>query len=148
MLKLTQEGLIQQKYTTDKEVTLSPTMDEELRSDTGSDIRFHDEISGGSLSRVETYHQLMHHNKKLVYEIKIGVISAIGSIIIIVCLVYIIVQCRRGSAKLYNNYVRNRRPLEKGKSSSSPHDSTESLLNTKTNTKVTISKAHDMEFFV
>lgn len=123
-------------------------MDNTLGSNTGSDIRFHDEISNGSPSNVEMYHRLMHDNKKLIYEIKIGVISAIGSIVIIVCLVYIVIQCRRGSAKLYNNYVRNRRHLEKDKGSSGTYDSTESLLQSKTNTKVTISNKHDMEYFV
>jgi len=121
-------------------------MDGDLKGNTGSDIRFHDEISGGSLSKVEIYHQLIHDNKKLIYEIKIGVISAIGSIIIVVCLVYILIQLRRGSSKFYNNYVRNRRPLDKSKTSQ--HDSTESLLNTKTNTKISLSTKHDMEFFV
>lgn len=115
----------------------------DLASNTGSDIRFHDEISPGSLSQVEIYHQLMHDNKQLIYEIKIGIVSVIGSIIILVCLFYIFMQCRKGSSSLYNTYQRNRRPLERSKTHDS-QDSMENLLKT----HITIGTKNDMEYFV
>ena len=111
---------------------------------TGSDIRFHNDISPGSPSQVELYHKLIHDNKKLIYEIKIGIISVIGSIIILVCLIYIAIQCKRSSSKLYNTYMKNRRPDLKA--SDGLNDSTENLLQGKTH--ISIKKKHDKEFFV
>ena len=114
--------------------------------ETGSDVRFHDEISPGSPSKVELYHKLMHDNKKLIYEIKIGIISVIGSIIIIVCLIYIVVQCRRSSMHLYNCYLRNRRPFDRSRKMMESNGSTESLLKTKTH--IAIATKCDKEFYV
>ena len=116
--------------------------------DTGSDIRSHDEISSGSLSRVELYHKLMHDNKQLIYEMKIGIISVIGSIIIIVCLIYIAIQCRRSSNYVYNNYIRNRRTdKDSRKKLLHRQDSTESLLQTKAFISINGGKC-DKEFYV
>lgn len=120
-------------------------MADEFASNTGSDIRFHDEISAGSLSKVEMYHQLMHDNKQLIYEIKIGIVSVIGTVIIIVCLIYIFLQCKRGSSNLYHSYTRNRRHFERTKMSDC-HESMENLLKTKTH--ITIGTKNEMEFFV
>jgi hypothetical protein len=114
-------------------------------SNTGSDIRFHDEISSGSLSQVEMYHQLMHDNKQLIYEIKIGIVAVIGTIIIVVCLIYIFIQCKRSSSNLLNTYSRNRRLFEKT-TSKDCHESMENLLKTKTH--ITIGTKNEMEFFV
>lgn len=123
-------------------------MDNSVLSDTGSDIRFHEEISSGSLSQVEMYHQLMHDNKKLIYEIKIGIVTIIGSLVIIVCLIYIFIQCKRGSSQLYNSLARNRRPFERTKSSNEVHDSMENLLKHKSHNCITIGNKNEIEYFV
>lgn len=121
-------------------------MAESVASNTGSDLRFHNEISEGSLSQVEMYHHLMQDNKQVIYEIKIGIISVIGSLIIIVCLIYIVVQCKRNSTKIYTKLARNRRPLDGRRSNSEIHSSTESLLHTRTH--ITLDTKSEQAFFV
>ncbi|KAH3719109.1 hypothetical protein DPMN_061940 [Dreissena polymorpha] len=114
--------------------------------ETGSDIRFHDEIESGSLSQVEIYHHLMDDNKKHIYEIKIGIISVFGCIIIIVCLIYIAAQCSRGGGLGRWKLFQNRRRIPDSKSGYIVHDLTENLISEKT--CVSITTARDREFFV
>ncbi|KAH3863146.1 hypothetical protein DPMN_026125 [Dreissena polymorpha] len=113
--------------------------------ETGSDLRFHDEIASGSLSQVEKYYHLMHNNKKLIFEIKIGIISVFGFIIIIMCLLYIIAQCRRGSFGRWTFFPKNRRRHD-SISDGLIHDSTEHLISGKV--CLSITTAHDRELFV
>lgn len=94
---------------------------------TGSDIRFHEEIESGSLSKIEQYHKLIHDNKKLIYELKVGIISVIGSIIIIACIIYILLQLKRNSKQIYAFLRKNRTPEDKGRLLESS-DSSENLL--------------------
>ena len=68
-----------------------------MADNTGSDIRFHKEIELGALSKIEQYHKLMHDNKQLIYELKIGIISTISSIVIVACIIYIVLQLKRSS---------------------------------------------------
>lgn len=57
-------------------------------------------------AKEEKYEHFVDQNKHLVYELKLGVILIIGGIIILVCIVYIIYQCKRKhsrSSKQRNN---------------------------------------------
>ena len=116
-----------------------------MAENTGSDIRFHEEIENGSLSKVELYHKLMHDNKKLIYELKVGMISIIGSIIIIACIIYILLQIKRNSKQIYA-FVRNRRISDDRGKLIETRDSAENLMNTKTHIK--IGTTCDREFYV
>ncbi|KAK3743210.1 hypothetical protein RRG08_064063 [Elysia crispata] len=42
----------------------------------------------------EAYHRLINHNKHLLLQIKMTVILFIGVVVIIVCIAYIVIQCR------------------------------------------------------
>ncbi|KAH3863147.1 hypothetical protein DPMN_026126 [Dreissena polymorpha] len=112
---------------------------------TGSDLRFHDEIASGSLSQVEKYYHLMHDNKKLIFEIKIGIISVFGCTIIIMCLLYIFAQCRRRSFGRWKFSPKNG-PQHDSISDDLMHDSTENLISGKV--CVSITTARDRELFV
>ena len=117
-----------------------------MAENTGSDIRFHEDIENGSLSKVELYHKLMHDNKKLIYELKVGMISLIGSIIIIACIIYIVLQIKRNSKQIYA-FVRNKRiSTDREKLIEAPPESADNLLNTKTHIK--IGTNCDKEFYV
>lgn len=48
-----------------------------------------------NIEKEEKYEHLLIENKHLVYELKLGVILIIGGIVIVVCILYIIAQCRR-----------------------------------------------------
>ena len=61
-----------------------------MADNAGSDIRFHEEIEAGELSQIEQYQKLMHANKQLIYELKIGIISIIGGIAIVACIIYVV----------------------------------------------------------
>lgn len=120
-------------------------MAEDHRSYTGSDLRMHDKIPSNSLSEVEMYHRLIHDNKQLIYETKLGLIVVIGSVVIIVCLIYIGIQCKRKSKQIYKS-VENRRRFERLKESKNYHESMESLLDS--HTLITINNESGKEFFV
>lgn len=116
-----------------------------MAENTGSDIRFHEEIESGALSKVEQYHKLMHDNKKLIYELKIGVISIIGSIIVIACIIYILLQLKRNSKQIYA-FVRNRRTSDDRGKLLQTSESSENLLTAKTHIK--IGTRCEKEFYV
>ncbi|RUS79585.1 hypothetical protein EGW08_012656 [Elysia chlorotica] len=42
----------------------------------------------------EAYHRLINHNKHLLLQIKMTVILFIGAVVIVVCIAYIVIQCR------------------------------------------------------
>lgn len=43
----------------------------------------------------EVYHHLLQHNRHIVYEIKLSLILILGSVIILICVMYIVSQCKR-----------------------------------------------------
>ena len=112
---------------------------------TGSDIRFHEEIETGALSKIEQYHKLMHDNKQLIYELKIGIISIIGSIVIVASIVYIVLQLKRNSKQIYA-FMKNRRTSEDMGRLIDSSESSENLLTTQT--RITIGTKCEKEFYV
>ena len=82
-----------------------------MADNAGSDIGFHEEIEAGELSQIEQYQKLMHANKQLIYGLKIGIISIIGGIAIVACIIYVVLQLKRNSKQIYA-FVKNRRTLE------------------------------------
>ena len=111
----------------------------------GSDIRFHEEIETGALSKIEQYHKLMHDNKQLIYELKIGILSIIGSIVIVACIIYVVLQLKRNSKQIYA-FVKNRRTSEdKGRLIDS-NEPSENLLSART--RIAIGPTCEKEFYV
>ena len=116
-----------------------------MADNTGSDIRFHEEIETGALSKIEQYHKLMHDNKQLIYELKIGIISIIGSIVIVASIIYIVLQLRRNSKQIYA-FVKNRRTSEDKGRLIDNSESSENLLSSRT--RITIGAKCEKEFYV
>ncbi|KAL3832045.1 hypothetical protein ACJMK2_023724 [Sinanodonta woodiana] len=48
-----------------------------------------------SLTRVEFFHKIMHDNQQVMFSLKIGIFTVLGTIIILACTMYIILQCRK-----------------------------------------------------
>lgn len=46
----------------------------------------------------EVYHHLLLHNRHIVYEIKLSLILILGTVIILICVMYIVSQCKRRRA--------------------------------------------------
>lgn len=46
----------------------------------------------------EVYHHLLLHNRHIVYEIKLSLILILGTVIILICVMYIVFQCKRRRA--------------------------------------------------
>lgn len=49
-------------------------------------------------SPLEVYHHLLLHNRHIVYEIKLSLILILGTVIILICVMYIVSQCKRRRA--------------------------------------------------
>ena len=98
----------------------------------------HDVLSGGT-----RFHHLLIRNKHLLSEIKLSVILTIGGIVIIVCLVYIFVQCRSRSGSL-TRLARNRRRDDEKELV----DSTDTLENLLPADAIKLKVRKEQEFYV
>ncbi|KAL8622662.1 hypothetical protein ACOMHN_009296 [Nucella lapillus] len=95
------------------------------------------------LGGAEAYHRFLWHNKHVIFELKLSVMVVVGAIIIVVCVVYIALQCRArvrpvGSGK-------NRRDDEKELFGSS--DTLENLIPPVENS-IRLKVRREQEFFV
>lgn len=51
---------------------------------------------------IEAYHRRTAHNKHLVYDIRLALLVLIGTVVLVVCVVYLIIQCRLKPPNLTN----------------------------------------------
>lgn len=56
----------------------------------------------------EVYHHLLLHNRHIVYEIKLSLILILGTVIILICVMYIVSQCKRRRAAAGIKSTKNR----------------------------------------
>ncbi|XP_059172802.1 uncharacterized protein LOC131953584 [Physella acuta] len=73
------------------------------------------EHSAHPSSDAEAYHHYLDRNKHLLLQIKMSVIFFVGGVIIVICVVYIFIQCRTKVVKPVLKQVQNRRSLKEDK---------------------------------
>lgn len=100
------------------------------------------------VSEVEAYHRFVSHNKHLLLQIKMYVIFFVGGVIIVICLVYIFIQCRTKMVTPIIRQANNRRtPTEETKTLFGSADTLENLLPLDKNT-LPMKIRRDKEFYV
>ncbi|KAK7010966.1 hypothetical protein BgiMline_002608 [Biomphalaria glabrata] len=105
--------------------------------------------SGKAHHEIESQHTLLDHNKHLLLQIKMSVIFFVGGAIIVICLVYIVFQCRNKQAKHHLKQAHNRRPSEeKSKAFLGSNDTLENLLPEENTNVIPIKIRKDREFYV
>ncbi|CAG5119773.1 unnamed protein product [Candidula unifasciata] len=105
-------------------------------------------LSPQPLADAEAYHRFLRHNEHILLQIKMSVIVFIGGVIIAICVVYIVIQCRTNVLKPIFRQANSRRTSSAGSTDTpASRDTLEHLLPPdKNNFPMKIRK--DTEFYV
>lgn len=104
-----------------------------------------DKVEMEEPSSITRYHHLIIRNKHILSEIKLSVVIVIGSIVIVACLVYIVIQCRtKGNAA---RAMKNRRADDEEELFDSS-DTTEQLLPQPPDNAIRLKVRREPEFYV